>query len=149
MRASSQNVLFKGAPPVDQEFEHPPGCYIARALHKALAESDWEPSAFDNWRDCGWSIECTQGASSLQIAIARVEDDTWMLQVSPMRAPGLLGRLLKKEPSADPAQCLSLAKIVHDIMSSDALFSGFQWCWDGYPNDSNSTSEPVPHNDTG
>jgi len=139
----SQNVLFKGLPPVDQEFEHPPGCYIVRVLRKELADSGWAPGDFDNWRDCGWSIECTQGSSSLQIAVTQVEDGAWMLQVSPTVVPGFLARLLKKQPSAKPQQCLSLAKIVHRILSSDGLFSGFQWCWDGYPDGNTSTSEPV------
>lgn len=145
----SQNVLFKGTAPADQQFEHPPGCYIARALHRGLADSDWTPADFDNWRDCGWSIECTQDNSSLQISVAQVEEGTWMLQVSPAVVPGLLGRVFKKEPSANPTQCLSLAKVVHGILSSDGLLSGFQWCWDGYPDDSTSTSEPVAHNGTG
>ena len=145
----SQNVLFKGSPPADQEFDHPPGCYIARVLYKGLAETEWAPADFDDWSDCGWSIECSQSASSLQIAVAQAEEGTWLLQVAPTVVPGLIGWLLKREPSATPAQCLSLAKIVHRILSSDDLFSGFQWCWDGYPDGSSSTNEPVEHNDSG
>ena len=146
---TSQNVLFKGAPPADEEFDHPPGCYIARVLHRALADTDWAPADFDNWRDVGWSIECAQGNSTLQITVAQVEDGTWMLQVAPAVVPGVLGRLFKRQPSGGPAHCLPLAKAVHSILTADTLFSGFRWCWDGYPDEETATSEPVAHNESG
>jgi hypothetical protein len=144
----SQNVLFRGTPPPDEEFEHPPGCYMIRALHKALTEPSWTPSQFDNWRDCGWSIECIQEGRSIRIAIAQVRDSMWMLQIAPSVVPGLLGRLFKKQASAAPEQCLDVAKRVHNILSSYKLFSDFRWRWDGYPDDGPSTSAPAEFRDS-
>ena len=147
--AISQNVLFEGAPPIDAEFEHPPGCSIARVHHEALTASSWVSSPFDNWPDCGWFIQCTQGDASLLISFVQVDDGKWMLQVAPTLVPGLIGRFLKKQPSATPDQCFALATEVHDILSSSELFSGFQWCWGGYPDDTSSTGEPVEYNESG
>ena len=140
--STSLNVLFAGTPPPDPEFEHPRGCSIARLLHERLQQSAWDPADFDNWRDCGWSIECTRDGSLVQISIADVPDVGWLLQVAPTSMPGLVGRLRKKVVSATPQQIFDLAITVHAILSSSELFSDFQWCWEGYPEDEDTT--PIP-----
>ena len=146
--AVSQNVLFYGSPPDDNEFDHPPGGHITRTLRKSLVSSGWRVADMENWRDCGWSIKCNQADSSLQIAVAQVEEGKWLLQVSPTYSPGLLGRIFQKPPSANSEQCLLLAKSVHRVLSSENTFSGFLWCWDNFPSEQQASSEPVAHNET-
>lgn len=141
----SQNVVFDGTPPSDAEFDHPPGCFIARLLRESLSSAGWRSAQIENWNDRGWRILCSLDTSSLQIGFMRLGNGQWMLQISPEDIPGLVGRLLGKRPSADPSQCQALAEAVHGELSSSDLFSGFAWCWDGYPGDQETTERPIAY----
>lgn len=65
----------------------------------------------------------------------------WMLQVMPLVLPGLLGRWLGIDPSATSTECLELARHVDHALKETNTFSGFKWCWDGFP--ATGSSEPL------
>jgi hypothetical protein len=143
--ASSQNACFSGEAAPDTEFEHPPGASIARLLKAALARRGWEVSDIDNWRDGGWSITCCRATSKLELVVAKmVVGEEWFLQIAPSHRPGLVGWLLSKAASAPPDAIQALAQDAHAVLSESGRFRGLMWCWDGPPEDGNSTPEPVP-----
>jgi hypothetical protein len=143
--ATSQNACFSGEAAADAEFEHPPGAAIARLVKAGLAKRGWDVSEIDNWRDVGWCATCFNRGSKLDLVIAKkAVGSEWCLQVAPSYVPGLLGRLLSKRASALPEATLALARDVFSVLVDSGRFWGFMWCWDGYPAEGNSTSEPVP-----
>ena len=84
------------------------------------------------------------GKLNLQIILGKgVEGWEWFLQVSLSYVPGLFGRLLGKQPSGTSGDTFTLARTVQDILSAQARFSDFRWCWDGDPAVNPYTSEPV------
>ena len=143
--ALSQNVRFAGTAPLDEEFDHPPGASIARLLQTSLAQAGWNVSPFDNWRDSGWSIQCEGRGSKQEVVLAPMAAGSeWMLQIAPTYVPGLIGLLLGKSATASAVQVFELARVVHSILGEQGGFAEFKWCWGGYPDDGDSTSEPVP-----
>lgn len=140
----SQNVGFVGPSPPDAEFEHPVGRPIILALSERLRAGGWSVSEPDNWRDSGWSIDCGKPAPNLQVCLAEVSDGQWLMQVAPLRVPGVLSKLFgRREPSATPAQVQELALAAHASLTGQG-FSQIRWCWDGFPDGANSGSEPAP-----
>src|SRR5262249_48275585 len=143
--AISQNARFSGRAAPDAEFEHPPGASIARLLRAALAKQGWEVSDMDNWRDGGWSITCCRPASKLELVIAKMAvDEEWFLQIAPSYVPGLFGWLFSKPASALPDAIHALAQDAFAALSDCGHFGRFMWCWDGPPDEANSTPRPVP-----
>src|SRR5262245_5226975 len=143
--AISQNARFSGDAPPDAEFEHPPGSSIAKLLQIALANRGWEVSDIDNWRDGGWSITCCRPASRLELVIGEmVAGMEWFLQIAPSYVPGLFGWLFSRPASAPPDAILALAQDAFAALSDSGRFERFMWCWDGPPDEANSTPEPVP-----
>src|SRR5262245_54611794 len=143
--AISQNARFSGEAAPDTEFEHPPGASIARLLRDALAKRNWEVSDFDNWRDGGWSITCCRPRWKLELAIAKMAVGAeWFLQIAPSYVPGLFGWLFSKPASAPPDAVQALAADAFAVLSDTGRFGKFMWCWDGPPDEANSTPEPVP-----
>ena len=142
--AISQNARFSGEAVPDAEFEHPPGASIARLLKDALAQRGWEVSDIDNWRDGGWSITCCRLASKLELVIAKMAvGEEWFLQIAPSYVPGLFGWLFSKPASAAPEAIQALARDAFAVLSESGRFASFMWCWDGFPDERNSTPEPV------
>jgi hypothetical protein len=141
--AISQNVTFNGEAGQDAEFEHPPGASLARYLETELRKSDWTVSEFDNWRGCGWCLECSRDNARLQLAFVEGSPGAWFLQIAPLRGAGPFARLFRRTPSATPSDVLALAKTVHALLNAQGQFRGFQWCWDGPPDEGNSTPEPT------
>jgi len=139
---TSLNIAFAGIAVADEEFPHPPGLSIIRTLVGELQKEAWSVSDFENWRDCGWSLECKHQEMTLLITLAQTEEQRWMVQVSPLRVPGLLGRVFGGKPSATPHDVLSLARAIHALLLRQSAFSRLRWCWDGYPDESSSTTEP-------
>jgi hypothetical protein len=139
----SLNLTFTGTPPADDEHDHPPGAALARLLQGAAKAHGWACTEFDNWRDVGWSISCKRGPVQLKITIAPWGTGRWMLQVAPERVPGPLGRALGRTASAASADCLDMARAVHEILSREARYSNFRWRWDGPPTEE-SGGEPSP-----
>ena len=142
--ALSQNARFSGFATPDDEFEHPAGASIARLLQAGLQDTKWIVAEFDNWRDCGWSLDCSRGKTRLQVAFSQMEEGEWMLQVAPTSNPGFLGKLFGGAVSAQPSETAELAKAIHSILQAAGSFSNFMWTWDGFPEDGNSDSEPHP-----
>jgi hypothetical protein len=138
----SQNLSFAGSAPEDPEYSQPPGLTIARMLHAAAAKHGWVPGEWDNWRDSGWSFSCARGGATLQVVLASIGEDQWMLQLAPSASPGLLGRALGRRPSATAQDCLALAKLVHEALAQEPRYTAFRWAWDGPPNQA-SPSEPL------
>jgi hypothetical protein len=138
----SQNCRFQGEAPADPECDHPPGLSIVKYLKESVQGLGWSVPEFDNWRDVGWSIVCAKGGGKVQVAFTRIEDGEWMLQVAPEYVPGLIAGLFGKLPSAQPKDCLSLARAVDQALRRHGSYSGFRWCWDGSPDELTSTSEP-------
>jgi len=120
----SQNLIFKGDAPPDKEFETPAGASIIRMLEIGLKEKGWAVSEFDNWRDCGWSVSCIQGAEELEVILSQIEEK---LQATPIQTPNFFTRLFRKTPSTKPDQVLLLAKDIHDILSLDEKYTDFNW----------------------
>lgn len=141
---TSLNLRFAGDVGADDEWPHPPGAAIARLFQAALAAREWTTEDFDNWRDVGWSVRCSRGTAVLEVAIAGLESGEWMLQVTPASTPGLLGRWMGKRASAPASDWLGLAVAIHAVLSEHPPYTGFRWCWDGMPSESNSTTEPRP-----
>jgi hypothetical protein len=140
---TSQNLRFVGDAAPDAEFGHPAGASIARLLKIGLAGRGWDSSEIENWRDSGWSISCKRDASMLEVSLAQLTDNRhWMLQIAPAAVPGVIGRLFGRSPSAQPTAVLDLALQVHAVLTELGQFCGFNWCWDDYPDEHNSTSEP-------
>lgn len=140
----SQNARFSGCATPDHEFDHPAGASIARLLHAGLQDAKWTVAKFDNWRDCGWSLDCSRDHIRLKVALSQMENEQWMLQVAPTSNPGLLGRLFGGFVSAQPSETTELAKAIHYILKTSGSFSDFMWTWDGFPEVDNSEAEPHP-----
>jgi hypothetical protein len=149
--AISQNLLFSGECPEDEEYKHPKGMFIAKFLKEELEKSDWDISPIDNWRDAGWFIGCTRIATIAEVVFSDLENGQWLLQIAPSHIPrlGLFARLMGKKltesPSASDQDCFEIAKLVHLILL-DRGFTSLKWCWDGYPDETNSTEEPKAAN---
>lgn len=141
----SQNVLFVGESPGDEEYD-PPGAFIARQVAEGLRSNGFSPSPIDNWRDCGWSMDLEFGDAELQIALtATAEPKGWMLQIACMNDPGFIGRLLGKRFVDRSSEIFETALAVHDSLVSSG-FTHIRWCLDGYPDDAESTPQPVRPN---
>jgi hypothetical protein len=139
----SQNLLFTATVQKDPEFDHPPGAFLIRRLASELTKAGWNSGQMDNWRDCGWSVRCGKGTSDLEVIISQIQDGNWILQVSPHRVPGAIGRLLGGKPSATAADIHDLALAVHRTLSKLNYLSSPQWRWDGFPDYKHSTAEPT------
>jgi len=139
-----QNLRFTASVPKDTEFERPPGALLMRRLSRELSAAGWSTDEMDNWRDSGWSLTCRRGSADLEALLSWVERGYWMLQISPTRAPGFVGRLLGAAPSATSADVHQLALAVHRSLSTLQYLGSPQWRWDGFPDEKHSTPEPQP-----
>ena len=140
----SQNLRFTATVSEDTELEHPLGASLMRRLSSELAAAGWKTDEMDNWRDCGWSVVCHQGSSELEAVVSWVDRGYWVLQLSPRRAPGFIGRLLGAQPSATPADVYQLALAVERALSKLQYLGSPHWRWDGFPDEKHSTPEPQP-----
>ncbi len=142
----SQNARFVAAFPVDPEFDHPPGAWLARRVQAVLGEQSWVTDEFDNWRDCGWVVRCKRGEADLEVRFAALAagNDQWSLQVTPTRSRGLLGRLVGGRASATPHDCFVLARAVDACLLATGKCSALRWAWDGDPETVPSAESPLP-----
>lgn len=140
----SQNLRLVGTAPGDPEHAHPAGASIARTLSSTIAAAGWRVSEFDNWRDCGWSLDCRRGAAELQVVLSEIAPSEWLFQVAPLHAPGFIGRLRGRGPSAGRDDALDLARVVHAALAAESYLSRPRWAWDRLPEDADATPEPAP-----
>jgi hypothetical protein len=141
---TSQNLRFTATADKDAEFEHPPGAALMRSLSTKVAVAGWATDNMDNWRDCGWSLACRKASSELEVVIIWVQRGYWLLQVSPCRVPGFVGRLFGGQVSASPSDVYQLSLCVHHALSTLQCLGNPQWRWDGFPDDKNSAPDPQP-----
>ena len=113
-----------------------------RSVATEVAAMGWNVDEMDNWRDCGWSIVCRRDPAELEIVVSQIQDGEWMLQVSPMRVPGFIGKLFGSKLSATPSEVHELALAVHRALSIAHVLGNPRWRWDGLPDENNSTPEP-------
>ena len=113
-------------------------------LSEELAQAGWNLKEVDNWRDCGWSMVCHRAPSELQVILSLIEDKNWLLQISPNRLSGLVGRLFSVKPLANSRDVYDLALAVHGILSALQYLGNPRWRWDGFPYDTDSTPTPTP-----
>ncbi len=141
--AISQNVLFTGAenPPTDEG--SPGGAVLTQVLQRALEESGWAVKDVDTWRDSGRRLTALREEATLEVSLAEIEEQKWLLQVTPLKSPGILGRALGRTDSAGHRDCLEIAQVVHQALTTHG-FREMRWCWNDYPDEPGSTKEPVP-----
>ena len=145
----SLNLIFRTSSFQDEQHEAPAGFAVAQWLQRGVAESGWHAEAPENWRDSGWSIQCSRGARTLELALGAISKPhtgttEWFLQVAPMKQPGFLARALGRRASASPEDCYALAQTLQSALVSDARCAGLKWRWNGPPDEMNSTREPLP-----
>jgi hypothetical protein len=139
---ASQNVLFSGDPPLDAEFNYPPGATIAHLVNDALRDRGYEPSTIDNWRDCGWFFNLSINDGRYEISLAQTSSNNqWILQIACTNDPGTIARLFGKR-FVDRSDTLhEIAAAIQGILESNG-YTELRWRLDGFPDDSESTSEP-------
>ena len=140
----SQNLRFGAYSTPPDEFEHPGGDGLMRQLCRDLALAGWTVGEIDDWRDAGFATVCQRGSEKLQLTMAKIGDEDWMIQIGAERDPGWLGRLLGKIPSATRNGIFELSVAVHRALAAGGFLRRPRWCWDGFPEDDNSTEEPKP-----
>ena len=143
---NSLNARFTSLIPDDHEFDHPKGAWLARRLAERISEQEWKTEDIDNWRDCGWSISCFLDDSKLQVVISQIEEHVYMFQIAPLDTPGLIGSLLGKKASANESDIYTLAQACSHIFKEEIKTDSIWWCWDGFPDEANSTNEPEQAN---
>src|SRR5262245_10685533 len=99
---TAQYLRFITTVPPDEEFPHPAGASLLRPLGREVAVAGWNIDEVENWRDSGWSIGCRRGLLELEVVVLQVPDGAWVLRICPWRAPGFIGRLFGRKPSASP-----------------------------------------------
>jgi hypothetical protein len=79
----------------------------------------------------------------MQIALASVGDGEWMLQVAPVRRPGLFDRMFHRPAPGLSRECLQLSRTIHATLEASGRHSRFLWRADGPPGETDSFSEPT------
>lgn len=145
--AISQNLIFEGSCESNSEFEHPKGYSLAQLLAQRIGMNSWQSQDPEGWRGVGWSIRCSLAQKDIEVVLSEFQDNQWMLQIAPSTVPQLgfwarlFGKQLNETPSAEPEDCLSIANLVHEILLDNG-YTTKGWCWDGFPDESNSTESP-------
>jgi hypothetical protein len=140
---ASQNVLFVGESPPDTEYDHPPGVGIARLIERSLGDKGYNPEPIDNWRDCGWSIGFSTSEGEFEISLASTaETNLWGLQIACTNEPGMIARLFGKSAVDHSDDIYRVAATVHETLQSGS-YTHQRWRLDGYPDDGESTPEPL------
>lgn len=150
MRGISQNCTFE-LEMDEPSSAHPRGGRLIRRVRKHLLRAGYEAARPDNWRDCGWDVECVLDSTPLQIVLAvrlldpeRTWADSphWFIQIGPTRKAGLLSQLFARGPHPAVATCLRLAVEVDGALRSLGA-ENLRWRWDRHPEESDP-EHPVP-----
>jgi hypothetical protein len=139
---NSQNLLFSTDFPVGRNDDGPPGEELITELRNELLQRSLTVEEPDNWRDCGWSVVCREGNSTLEIILGQTPDKLWMLQIVPFNLPGFVGRLLGRVPTASPEAVHRLALVVHEVLSTKFGMTKSRWRWDGFPDEKTGSALP-------
>ncbi|MCE5237515.1 hypothetical protein LLH23_03380 [bacterium] len=140
----SQNLLFSGTAPGEEDPNLPAGESIAQMIERGLQARSWtivEPT--DLGDHSLWTVGCKRESAELEMTLAAtLEKDLWMLQLAASYIPGLIARWRHKEPSATPEDVFSLAQDIHAILFASGEFRDPKWCWDNFPSD--EIASPTP-----
>lgn len=138
------NLRFNSVVANDAEYLHPHGAALMRELLAGLAKAPCDVGELENWRDCGWSVECRCGDAKLQIVLCGLRKGEWMLRLHAAYRPGIIGCVLGRTPSASPAEIHRLAETVHELLAARHLMTGPRWRWDGFPDGDCGAQVPPP-----
>jgi hypothetical protein len=135
------NAAFEANFPRDVEFEHPAGCYLARAMRQSLPPVASAVDDFENWRDCGWVLTCEVDGRQFEVYFAAVGTEpvprTWMLAVAPLGQPGAIRRLFGAKELPYVTQSKMLTAHVHKLLADDPHISNVRWAMNADPLKSN------------
>ena len=131
------NAAFDASFPADVEFEHPPGCYLARKLQQSLPTVASTVDDFDNWRDTGWVLTCEVEGQRFEVHFACIGSTsapyTWMLAIAPLGQLGALRKCFGAKASPYRAQSKLLTAHMHGVLSNDAHVSNLRWAMNADP----------------
>ena len=127
----------------DAEFSHPPGASFARLLEHRL-RSVATVAGFENWRDCGWSVNAAVGEKRFEVYFAPFEaNNRWLLVAAPLGQPGICGRLLGRKPVPVEQDLRVLCDTIHALLISTAGVSDVRWMFGGPPGKVPHVDEPA------
>jgi hypothetical protein len=111
---------------------HPKGHRVTTRIRERLP-SPVIVRRWDNWRDCGYSIECELEGRPVYAYVVHLGDGPrqWVLCCTSDR--GIVARMLR---GSDLAQRQELARAVHSALRSDPTVSDIRWYpdrWKGNP----------------
>ncbi len=135
-------MRFVGAAPPDPDDPHPPGAGIARAIEVALLTRGGAVEPTDNWQDVGWIVGYGEGQGALDISLAAIGSQQWMLQVAPLHVPGFLARLTGRRAPDHRQAIHQLAREVSSVLAALGMHD-ICWRWDGPPSDSDPSEPPT------
>jgi hypothetical protein len=151
--AISQNAIFYGPTEKSSEFDHPAGYSLVVLFSSMLKGNGWTVENPENWRDTGWSLILSNSDSELELVLSELESEKWMMQVAPSKVPtlGMFSRIFgKKEvepPSASPTDCFDVSVLLSEFLQGSD-YKDTLWCWDDFPEKSNSSEQPQSANDS-
>ena len=141
---ASQNVLFVGEAPTEADLNQPAGAGVASSICSSLHVRGFSPSPIEDWRDSGWSIRLSTNKAVFEIALAQtIEPNLWMLQIACANEPSLLARMFGKRSLDHSKDILRISCAVHETLVENG-YTEIRWCLNGFPNENNSTSVPMP-----
>jgi len=110
------------------DFPHPKGYAVGEALVAGLRQRNVD-GKLENWRDAGWSIDCTVKGTDVYVVVSYLgqREREWILHCT--SDVGVLARLFGTD---DAAAKLSLAHLVSDILGNDSRFSNVRWYPSGW-----------------
>lgn len=138
----SQNAFFEAAIAGDEDFPHPPGIRLSRALREILNDAGWLVADAQNWRDVGWSLAAKKNGVDVEVVLVSAAPEGWMMQIAPARVPGFFGRLLGGSASATRDDCYEVARLVERALSA-AGARACRWRWNGQADRGNTTGTPT------
>jgi hypothetical protein len=134
------NAAFDANFPLDVEFAHPAGCYLARKLQQSLPAVASAVNDFDNWRDSGWVVTCDVGGQRFEVYFAGIGTEsaptTWMLGVAPVGQPGSIRRLFGAKVAPYETQSKALTLHLHEFLLNDTHISNVRWAMNADPSES-------------
>jgi hypothetical protein len=139
----SQNVTFVGEAPPHRELAYPAGEGLVFEARDALSRAGVSVSEPASWRDSGWSLICDTSRGAVEVTVAAIPDNAWIVQVAPVRVPGFIDRLLGRSVPDLSRECLDLSRTIDAMLKSSRRYSQVRWRADGFPDEASSSSEPV------
>lgn len=141
-KAQSALAFFAAHVPEDAEYPHPPGASLAREIEVALRKGGLGASAFDNWRDSGWSIDACVNDHRFQVFFAVWDEPRWLLVIETLDRVGFVGWLLGRRTPDTSNEVRQIARIVHELLSGLPYVSELSWDMRGPPDPARGVPTP-------